>query len=350
MKFLNVILLFCLACACKSYNEKQLEQMFPSIDSLKFQCLGKSDFFMGKPNNLVVLEDYIVLQDRVDGFWFALLDKNTGSLICRFGKIGRGPNELIHPFALKGKNNNIIFTEQNKRKMYVYSMDSIFTNSSNYVINEIELKFSTNEYATYRCLWPLSSGQILASAVHPAGRIVLLDPSGNEKRCFSPVYPYDPFHKEEDYKIKSKAFQYDIAVNEDERLVCNVAISTGHFEIFKWKKDSLMKIVEHIFYLPKYVNLSNKQMLQIAFEKDSKPGFSHLRCVNDKIWLNTQDEKKHGVGIDHIICFNWKGEIIACYKPNMILKHFSIAPDGKNLYAIAMDPETLEPVLVFTSL
>lgn len=350
MKIYCILLWICLLGACRFTSEKSLEHFIDSADTLWFQGVGGNDFFMGKPNDLVVLEDYIVLQDRVDGFWFALLDRNTGKLISRFGKIGRGPDEVMHPFALKGKGNCIIFTEQARRKWCVYSMDSLAAGTVNYKVNEIDLKFKTGEYASYRCLWPLASGDLLAAAVHPEGRIVLVDSSGNEKRCFSPVYPYDPLHKDENYLLKSKAFQYDIAVNEDETMVCHASVSAGHFEIFKWCTGNLEKVVEHVFYLPEYTILGSVQMPQIAFPKDYKGGFSHLRCVNDKIWLNTQDVKIHGGGIDHIICFNWKGEIIACYKPNMILKHFSIAPDGKDLYGIAMDPETLEPVLVFTSL
>lgn len=308
-----------------------------------------SDLFLGKPWDILVLNDHIIVQDLVDGYWFALIDKHTGQLIKRFGVSGRGPGELLHPVSLSKDGQDFTFLDQQLRKLYVASIDSLITGQPGYIKECINLELPTQSYTDCRRLQRLSSGELIGTGVSPEGRLVRFDANGKNARFFSPEYPHDPLHQNEDYKTKSMAYQYHIALNQAENRLCNVGGTAGQFEIFELTPDGMKQLVNHIYYLPKYTNHSNENILQVGFTTESKMGFSNLETTADHIWFsNIKDELLNNRTqiIDYIGKFDWNGNPVKAYRVKGNLRIYGLDPDGTKIYGIALNPETMEPELV----
>lgn len=326
------------------------DELFNVREEITLTPLQDSNgLFLGKPLDILVLNDHIIVQDLVDGYWFALIDKHTGNLVKRFGVSGRGPGEILHPVSLKKDGDDFLFLDQQLRKLYIASVDSLLAGMPGYVKQTINLELPTQFYADCRQLQRLSSGELIGTGVSPEGRLVRFDTDGKNARFFSPDYPYDPLHKDEDYKAKSLAFQYEIAVNPAENKLCHVAGTAGQFEIFEFTADDMKQVVNHIYYMPKYTNYSNDKILQVGFSPDSKIGFSNLEAVGDYIWFSNTKEKlleNRTPIIDYIGKFDWNGNPVKGYQVTNNLRIYSLDPDGKRIYGIALHPETMEPELV----
>lgn len=333
-----------------SFNELFKVQEEITLNPLQ----DSSGLFLGKPMDILVLNDHIIIQDLVDGYWFALIDKHSGKLVKRFGISGRGPGEILYPVSLKKDGKDFTFLDHQLKKFYIASIDSLVTGQTGYVKQIINLELPTrSSYSDCRQLQRLSSGELIGAGVSPEGRLVRFDTNGKNVRFFSPEYPYDPLHKDEDYKTKCMAFQYDIAVNPAENKLCNVAGTTGQFEIFEFTPKGMNQVVNHIYYMPLYTNYSNENRLQVVFSADSKIGFSNLETAGDYIWFSNNRErmqKNRTTVVDYIGKFDWDGNPVKGYQVTNLLQMYSLDPDGKRIYGIALNQDTMEPELVTTAI
>lgn len=354
----NALIIALVTIVFSGCQEKRKDIDFPELFKVQEEITltplqDSSNLFLGKPWSILVLNDHIIVQDLIDGYWFALVDKHTGKLIKRFGVSGRGPGEISHPASLQRNGRDFTFLDQQLLKLYTASIDSLITGQPGYIKECIDLKLPKQTFTDCRQILKLSSGELIGAGVSPEGRIVRFDADGKNARFYSPDYPYDPLHKDEDYKAKSMAFQYHIAINPAENKFCNLGGTAGQLEIFDLTPDGVKPAVNHIYYLPKYTNYSNKNMMQVGFAPDSKIGFSNLEAVGDYIWFsNTKDEslKNRTPLVGYIGKFDWNGNPVKAYRVTNNLLMYSFDPDGKEIYGIALNPETMEPELVMAAI
>lgn len=352
---ITFITIFFFSCQEKR-KDVNFDELFKVREEITLTPLqnDSSKIFLGKPFNMLVLNEHIIVQDLIDGYWFALIDKHTGKLIKRFGVSGRGPGEILRPVSLNRDGKDFTFLDPQLHKLYLVSIDSLTTGQPDYIMQAIQLELPAKKsYTSCRQLRRLSSGELIGAAVNSKGRFIRFDAEGKNARFFSPEYPYDPLHKDEDYKAKAMAFQYNTAVNPAENKLCNVGSTVGQFEIFEITPDDMKQVVNHIYYMPKYTNYSNANTLQVGFAPDSKMGFSNLEAAGDYIWFsNTKEEllNKHTAIIDYIGKFDWNGNPVKGYQVTNYLEYYSITPDGKRIYGIALNSETMEPELVTAEL
>lgn len=351
--FIIVISALLLSGCTKARKDIDFGSQFADQQKLTLERLQDTSLFLGKPQDILVLDDYIILQDPVDGYWFALIDKKNGKLVKRFGIAGRGPGEILTPTSLKRDGKDFTVHDQQLRKLLLCSIDSLTNSENGFVRQTISLELPTNTITACRKLQRLSSGDIVGTGVSPDGRLVYFDANGKNAKFFSPDYPYDPLHKDEDYKPKSQAFQYDIAVNPRENRLCNVTTTTGQFEIFEFTPTEMRRVTNTIYYLPIYENRSTANMLQAVFTKDSKYGFSDLEAAGGYIWFtNMRNERLNNRTsvIDYIGKFDWDGKPVKGYKVDNYLRMCSIDPDGQHIYGVSLNAETMEPELVTASI
>lgn len=312
-----------------------------------------NQLFLGKPLDILVLNDHIIVQDLIDGYWFALIDKHSGKLIKRFGTSGRGPGEILHPISLKRDGRDFTYLDQQLRKLYIASIDSLITGQPGYIKECIDLELPTSSYTDCRQLQRSPSGELIGAGVSPEGRIVRFDAQGKNARFFSPEYPYDPLHKDEDYKTKSMAFQYHVVINQTGNKLCNVGGTSGQLEIFELTPDGLKQVVNHIYYMPKYTNYSNENILQVGFAPDSKMGFSNVQAIGEHIWFSNTKEKlleNRTPIIDYIGKFDWNGNPVKAYQVTGNLRTYGFDPAGNRIYGIALNADSMEPELVTASI
>lgn len=301
---------------------------------------------LGMPGDIFCIRDYFIIQDEIDNYWYSLFDKKTGKLIRYFAPQGRGPQEILYPMEQGAHGDGFYVYDSSLGIIHIYSLDSLLAQSDNCIVKSINLRFKEKQKAQYMHLVLLESGEIIANCSHPEGHLVLFDTTGMEKNAFYPEYPYDPLHKDENFIPKSFAFQYNCRIDPQNKKVYNISTTTGHFQIFDLKNDSLERIVNHVYYLPKYENTTSGDTYGVLF-KDNTPGLFNPEVTDKFIYAGYEEVPgPHSrMAYDVLYQFNLDGSPAVCYKLSNRISRFYIDNETGMLYAISSDPETKEPCI-----
>lgn len=329
-------------------------EAFTLSDSLILEPLKTiKNELLAKPRNISLADNYLILQDNMDGKCFAIFNTQTGELIQRFGSRGHGPNEIMYPINQEISDNYFYFFDSGNRKLNVYSLDSLKKGSTRYHLKSIPLEFNTTESATFRQTVLLPNGQIIANCSHPEGKLVLTDTNGRELQAFYPDYPQDPEHKNETYLSKSFAFQYNGIYDRHSNTLYNISTTTGHIEIFKILPDRIQRTHNRLFYLPKYKSENNPQMYGVLFLKDNVPGLFNPELGNNCFYAayqNTPPKEHTYIVHDLLFCFDKQANPLKYYKLSRRISSFCIDNSTNTIYAIGLNPQTLEPCILYGQL
>lgn len=344
--FLLILLSFW---GCQQSVQNYLEA-FTQSDSLVLKPLETiNNELLAKPRNISLTDNYLILQDNMDGKCFAIFNIQTGKLIQRFGSHGHGPNEIMYPINQEISGNYFYFFDSGTKKLNVYSLDSLKNGSSRYHLKSIPLKFNKADVSTFRQAVLLPSGQIIANCSHPEGKLVLTDTNGRELQAFYPDYPQDPDHKNETYLSKSFAFQYNGIYDAHSNTLYNVSSTTGHIEIFKVLPDCIQRTHNRLFYMPKYKDDSNPQMYGVLFLKDNVPGLFNPELGNNCFYAayqNTRPKEHSYMAHDLLFCFDKQANPLKYYKLSRRISSFCIDNLTNTIYAIGLNPQTLEACIL----
>jgi len=345
--FFILILLSFLGCQQPVQN---YPEAFTQSDTLILTPLKTiKNELLATPRNISLADNYLILQDNMDGKCFAIFNTQTGELIQRFGSHGHGPNEIMYPINQEISDNYFYFFDSGNKKLNVYSLDSLKKGSARYHLKSIPLEFNTTESATFRQAVLLPNGQIIANCSHPEGKLVLTDTNGRELQAFYPDYPQDTDHKNETYLSKSFAFQYNGIYDIHSNTLYNISTTTGHIEIFKVLPNCIQRTHNRLFYLPKYKSENNQQMYGVLFLKDNVPGLFNPELGNNCFYAAYQNTppKEHTYIIhDLLFCFDKQANPLKYYKLSRRISSFCIDNSTNTIYAIGLNPESLEPCIL----
>ena len=348
MKYtLKILLLYLLLSSC-ARTETNYPSMFPERKNLQLTKVKEvSSDLLGMPGDIFCLRDYFIIQDEIDNYWYSLIHKKTGELVRYFAPKGRGPQEILYPIDQGHYADDFYVYDSSLETIHIYSLDSLLAHKDNCIVKSIKIHFKNKQYATQcRNLVLLESGEIIANCCHPEGHLVLFDTAGMEKKAFFPEYPYDPLHKEENYIPKSFAFQYNCRIDPKNEKLYNISTTTGHFEIFNLKKDSLERIVNNVYYLPKYENTCSGDNFGVLF-KDNTSGLFNPEVTDKYIYAGYKEQPAPHthMACDVLYRFNLDGTPSVCYNLSNRISRFYVDNETGILYAISSDPVTLEPYI-----
>jgi hypothetical protein len=307
---------------------------------------------LGYPRAIVFNDNYLVLLDVVDNYGLALFDKQNGSLIKRFGNIGRGPDELMSPQTLElTTDGNILVYDSKLKELFSFSLDSLVNGSSAVITRRTKPRFTTKEFSHCTRLTPINDTVLIGTGSHPNGRLFAFNNAGSELGFFYPDYPLDKLHKGENYITKWFAFQYNMQYNEHRKMLCLAAITCQHIEIFEVVGNKLIRKKNHLFQLPVYKDMDNEMVMGVIFEKESKSGFHGLNVSDDFIYLSYASEKSenlHSLSINNLIFkLDWKGKPLIKYELDCKIGQFAIDKLNTEIYAISEDADGLPCIVKF---
>lgn len=140
----GVIILSFIISISSNCNNRRPEQ--PTTDKESFILKGERHRLSGSlsPMNLQVIDSLLIIQNYGDSFWFHVYNKNTLSLIGKFGLEGRGPSEYLMPYMMNQKmkiNDSsylIIYDNSTKHIDFVNILKAV--NNLNYYPKSIRLR------------------------------------------------------------------------------------------------------------------------------------------------------------------------------------------------------------------
>ena len=143
MKHIATIILFLATISCKKdiYSEISFEAPV-FTDSVYTNTEVLNDTLYTKfVTGIASYKEYVILFANIDDYLFHFFNKNTGSIVKSFGKLGRGPQEIlqISQFHVNETHGVLTAYQQMTKEIYVFHLDSVLQNKDRF-IDKIDLR------------------------------------------------------------------------------------------------------------------------------------------------------------------------------------------------------------------
>lgn len=334
MKQIIVFLISLLAISCKKdmYQNIKFQTLnFPDSIELKANVLNDT-IFTRFAWGLSCYKDYIILNANMDDHFLHLYDKNSGTRIKSFAKLGRGPQEVlaINNFHINENEGILTAFSQPEKNIYIFYLDSILQNKEHYM-EKISLKHQSQMvfFEAYKC----PSGFLLYGTrcePYPQGaRFTLFSKQGELLFAFD-QYPIKPLK--------------DSLNNRDEwgQLLLSRTLSPDGTKFAEATQIGYiietLDIKTHIersslkgYFKPHYFQEKNKKI----FTPKTQFGALYLSSSNKYLYVLSYNGSNTPNPIHDIQVFDWQGKPVKKYKTDYHL--LNIYPDEENgkIYALA---------------
>lgn len=312
MKKIYLLLLVCcfLGCSSQYRKEEAVEK------ELRFECLPSSPF-LGLPIQIVALDSVLLVNDFYGDTLVHCLSLETGSEIAKWGIKGVGPNEVMPPLhLLKGQDSLFVFS---RPVWKLYAVEG----------REGHLRETAQLLADVSLLFPLSDSTYLASGMFGDKRFSVMNGAGKEKMRFGD-YP-DLWSRERDLPMEIKrmfhqVLGYGFSEKHGFAVVDSHVLSLYGEESggYRLKKEVLLAPYEYDF---SGEGISTRTRLKDSFAKgavDLAASDSCLYILFDNHSLASGKEMRK-----EIRCYDWEGNLLCKYIPNVNLSYLTLSMDGK---------------------
>ncbi|BDD11754.1 hypothetical protein FUAX_41860 (plasmid) [Fulvitalea axinellae] len=213
MRFLLIAVIFflCLSCTEEKPTHRNLLDEFAKQIEVKTKLEHHFSDSLGKPMKVIARGQVVIIQEKMGDHHFSLFTKK-GKLLRKFGKKGRGPEEISHPNSLEFLNDQTLMVyDSRRRNLILFSMDSLLEGSNRYVSQVLD--FSSRDAEDpyrYRSLTHLKSGIFVGECVSERGELGLSNKEGETMKIVRPPRSIPVELEQQNVAIKSLIFQHRI--------------------------------------------------------------------------------------------------------------------------------------------
>jgi hypothetical protein len=343
--------LIALLISCEDHDEhNELEGLLNHNRSDVFESLGNSDRIYN-PKSILVLGPYLVLKDFDGAFHYSLFDKRSGKYINSFGKEGRGPGEMhSNNKPQKIGANKIICYSINQRTAFFFDLEQVVLgNRKPYKTITPTFSDSAN---TCSKMTQINDGLYFGTGYFDQGRYCIFDSLGLAITCFG-KYPTSPYLINKSNRVLGHAFQSGITFSTMSNRVATC--TEGVVEIIDFSEKSGNIIFSKKYYEPKFVDFSEGASLRVAIDSQQKiriggniAGCEKYFALGYSNLSLRKAMESHGDFYDHVIIYDWTGSILVKMQLDQRIRCFDVDGEGKYLYGIATDSNSLHPKIVST--
>ncbi len=291
---------------------------------------------------VVVTDSTLIVNSKLESGIIQVFDNKTGELKDQFGRLGRGPGELLSPYlSMYPGDGYLNVYEKSGRVMYKYiSVNGKYTLKESYKIKQ-----------TFHNVFPLNESAFIGSApIHSRFRIV----SKNDSLIFVnktlPIFP-----GENDTAIVKAFCGMEFRLRPDKKRIVatnNFLCGTSFLEILKTENNTIIPDTVLRFYPPIYTirhisERGGRRTCAVSVAPGGKLGFKDISVsneyiyavFNDNIWKDGDDKMPPA---NYIYIFKWDGTPVKSIKTPYDLNTVSVTSDNSKIFVSYIDQEGME--------
>ncbi len=300
------LLIFLISCTNESKNVRN--DFGKEIKLIKTDSVNLENLEILNPINLLILDSFFVVQNRVTENNLSFIDKNCYSVFNTAIK-GNGPMEIVQFIPVSNNRQNVVTFADRARKI-LYSLK---VNDNQFLIND-EIHFS-NEIPRFFSLNELNDSILIGTGMFPDGRFGIFNKNKNTI-LYSEDYPRNN-------EMGNITFPHIAAVYSGTQVGINpdgkrfAAIYNGLLDIYEINSDSKLKEIKSIYYhFPKFIIPENGPL--VGNSKETIEGFRSITCDSEYIYLLYSGKSMEEYDMDafvgrRIYVYNWAGVPIKSY-------------------------------------
>ncbi|WP_455665272.1 BF3164 family lipoprotein [Phocaeicola sp.] len=330
-KHKNVLLLF-LIVLCSSCYEKQVEiDSFDDVEEIiTYDSIytDKAEPF-GTITDMKIFNNILILEHMNDDFQYSFIDVIKKQILCRWGKIGEGPNEFIDfgsGFFIQ--DSCLMFSTFAKKEINYVPLKDILNNESS--INIRKEKFPYNVDFRPRKICPVGDLKMTVGSFEH-GLFGVLD---SENKIMEANFDFPFLYDEVQGIYKGSVFQSLVSSNGKNKFVISI-LSSDIFQIFEILDSGIHKTYTSPFrHIPQIWEKGGRYT--IDYEK-SIAGLMKMATSEKNICFtySTQsyaDASRIGKVSKEILSFDWTGKKVKKYILPFAVS--SICLDNNYIYGI----------------
>ena len=298
---------------------------------------------------MVVDSLLIVNEYRQSGELLYFFHRNTGKLLKKNGRVGRGPNEFIAPISLSAE-------EIGEINIYEKRTFRVFKSTVN---QELEMK-NTNQQrhlnSKTQTVNFLTSDRLLLTGLFDGLRFSLIDGHGNVKQEFGDYPEIKTIGTsggtvELNWQTKGMLFQSDISIHPGKHKFAVAYGNVGVVELFDSSKGTFKKTNEVVLQRKVRLKRYSSGSVLSAERDDTEPrGFIDITSNDSFIYVlysgKAKREFKYTTYLGgEIMVFDWDLNPVSNYVLDEALRCFVLDDNNNRIYGIA--EEDHEPLIVY---
>jgi len=344
-EFLFTIVFILSVCSCKKSNDKSIEDLFLKQPiSLVASTIDVVPKLMGNFFSLRVQDSIAILGSLSNDYFYSLVDLKNKKLVKRFGKKGKGPNELQMPFSMTISKGYFSFFDQKKYKTCKLA-DLI---SDDIIKFNDEVKLNEDDGSCFFMSSKSNSNTYLATGLFSKGKYSVINQQGNIVSVFGEYMRDEELMQVENTKI-GMAYQGEVKRHSKKNKWVWTTISCDLIEVIEQCADNTYDINRFVGYLPEF-KIKPGKGIGISPNHDIPLGILHHAITDEYIYVlySGKSINDHGGAsafeANIIYVFDWKLNPICSYLLDQHIKCFSVTEDNKAIYSVALIGEEQEIV------
>ncbi len=331
------LLLFSISCVERKSNTP-IDEFRETVHIVDYDSIfSDKEIPFGAISNIEIIDNMLVTQHMNDEYGFSFIDIEKGQLICRWGKIGEGPNEYLDFSSnLMLSDSLLIFPSWIKKELnYIHIFDIL--NKKDTIRKRTEVYPYTVDFRPKR--FTIVRNKKITTGSFKEGRLGVLDSTNTLVSCLFD-YPFDC--KEVKGIYRGSVFQSQIKSNEKQNKFVISTLASDVFEIYQISENNIQQVYVSPFnYVPQI--LKKRGRYTVDFNK-SIAGLMNVSVSDELICFryssqNYEELSQTNMASDVILCYNWDGEKIKKYFLPFTIHNFCI--DNRHIYGIRYDDDEI---------
>ena len=330
------ILVSFFSCTNKVDNTKEMLKNAIPLQTKELEI----DFFLGKPSQITICNDVLVITDNIEEKVLAFYDIQDNLFIGRGLTVGQGPNEVITPLLLSRSSESKTLSIMQRQDGHYMEYDVEILSEGDATPNRSLNLENTDRFVQ-------TANGFITSGPNEGGSINILNATGEiiKNQNIYPRYVNDL----EQIDARYVYGQGHIAYNKENNVMAFASYFSGEASFYRLRKDSLEKLNEFDFSLsPSFRNRIKNSTGRAKIERTDIEYFSDIYATPNyfyALYTGMQRRDKEAGADSYVFKFSVLGELIACYKVDHRILSLCVQGNDEKMYAIGFS-EDMDYVLI----
>lgn len=342
MKDIVFILLVILIASCQPQEDSLRSYFKDPPTSINSEIIEIEAAFFGNPRRIVLFDSLIIIEDDFHGKLFSLIDIKNGKFINRFGKKGKGPNEILFQSSIEidKLKNTFQFLTLNTYWFYEYSLDDLVNNTEPIPEKKFELDLGENS----RLLsWSFLHGinKFAGTGLFTNGKYGIFNSNGTLEKTIGEYNISEEHSSYGNYNL-GLGYQGPVKVHPNGNKFAHLTYACDLVEVVNFNEDYTYDIKRFQTWFPVFSESG-------AYSRDSPRGFSCSAVTSDYIYGlysgHTFTEKGASASLGRLIyVFDWNLNPVASYELDHDVMVFAVSENNKKMYAFSLTTDKVKLV------
>lgn len=336
---IGIILLLTILTSCKE-KPKSLDEQFSDKDKfhLKAKNISVINKRYGNPHGLKLMDSLLFYKDNFNKKHFSVIDVKNKKMLRRFGKEGKGPNEVPMTTTLRINRDKeqVEFTTLNTDEFFSIPIAEIIGNHKDLIDNHKKFEYPSEKKEMKLNHISSFNNKYISSGFINDGKYAILNKKGKVDTIVGNYWVSEKHSDLNGYQ-KANAYQGSFSKHPSKPKIVYYGSERDFLEILS-VSDNKFKFQRRLnSYFPEIEIIDNR----IALKRKSPLGFFDTAPTSKFIYAlfsgkNYKDDGRNAVQAKKVFVFDWNLNPVCSYVLEYGTMSIAVSENNEEMYAFGI--------------